>query len=70
MKQIGWDVFQLRDLFHMSQWYRLHSCALLGLREADHPNMLPNTALGACFFCNAPVLFLVEIYMCRGLVGV
>lgn len=43
-KQAGWKVEALSDVFHMSQWYRLHSCMLLGLREADHPNMLPNTA--------------------------
>lgn len=44
MKQAGWKIEALSDVFHMSQWYRLHSCMLLGLREADRPNMLPNTA--------------------------
>ena len=46
MKQVGWDVFYLRHIFHLSQWYRLRSCALLGIRAADRPNMLPNVALG------------------------
>jgi len=43
----GWGGYELRDLFHHSQWYRLRSCALLGVREADTPTLLPNIALEA-----------------------
>ena len=38
MKQAGWKIEALSDVFHMSQCYRLHSCMLLGLRErVEHP---------------------------------
>ncbi|KAM3568890.1 hypothetical protein VYU27_008995, partial [Nannochloropsis oceanica] len=45
MKQIGWSGYELHDLFLHSQWYRLRSCDLLGVPEADTPTLLPSINL-------------------------
>ena len=41
----GWSTYELRDLFHHSQWYRMRSCDLLAVPEADTPTLLPSISL-------------------------